>query len=85
KNVMMGGQVGTAGHISIADGSKIAGQSGITKTVKEPNKALSGTPAAEVSGALRIQAMSRNLPELEKRVKELEKLVEQFLAERVNA
>ncbi len=85
KNVMMGGQVGTAGHITIADGSKIAGQSGITKTVKEPNRSLSGTPAADVSSSLRIQAMARNLPDLEKRVKELEKMVEQLLAERVNA
>ena len=76
KNVMMGGQVGTAGHITIADGSKIAGQSGITKTVKEPNKSLSGTPASDVTSSLRIQAMGRNLPELEKRVKELEKMVE---------
>ena len=85
KNVMMGGQVGTAGHITIADGSKIAGQSGITKTVKQPNRALSGTPASDVSSALRVQAMTKNLPELEKRVKELEKMVELLLSERVNA
>ena len=84
-NVMMGGQVGTAGHITIADGSKIAGQSGITKTVKESNKSLSGTPASDVSSSLRIQAMARNLPELEKRVKELEKMIELLLAERLNA
>ncbi len=85
KNVMIGGQVGTAGHISIADGSKINGQSGITKTIKTPNKAHNGTPATEFSTSLRIQALTRNLPDLEKRVKELEKMVEQLLAERVNA
>lgn len=85
KNVMIGGQVGTAGHINIADGSKIAGQSGITKSIKEPNKSWNGTPAMDFSSYLRIQAMSRNLPDLEKRVKELEKMVEQLLAERVNA
>ncbi len=85
KHVMIGGQVGTAGHISIADGSKINGQSGITKTIKDPNKAFNGTPATEFSTSLRIQALTRNLPELEKRVKELEKMVEQLLSERVNA
>lgn len=85
KNVMVGGQVGTAGHINIADGSKIAGQSGITKSIREPNRSWNGTPAMDFSNYLRVQAMSRNLPELEKRVKELEKLVEQLLAERVNA
>ena len=85
KNVMMGGQVGTAGHISIADGSKIAGKSGMTKTVKEPNKSYTGNPAADVSSSLRIQALVRNLPDLEKRVKELEKMIDLLHAERANA
>lgn len=85
KNVMLGGQVGTAGHITIADGSKIAGQSGVTKSIKDPNKSFNGTPALDFSSSLRIQAMTRSLPNLEKRVKELEKMVEQLLSERVNA
>lgn len=84
KNVMIGGQVGTAGHISIADGSRITGQSGVTKSIKAPNKSFNGTPATDISNSLRIQAMTRNLPDLEKRVKELEKIVEQLLSERVN-
>ena len=85
KYVMMGGQVGTAGHIYIADGTRIAGQSGITKSIKTPNKSVNGTPATDITGSLRIQALTRNLPELEKRVKELEKMVEKLLSERVNA
>ncbi len=85
KNVMIGGQVGTAGHIQIADGSKINGQSGVTKSIKEPNKTFNGTPAVDFSTSMRVHAMSRNLPNLEKRVKELEKMVEQLLSERVNA
>ena len=85
KNVMIGGQVGTAGHIQIADGSKINGQSGVTKSIKEPNKTFNGTPAVDFSTSMRVHAMSRNLPNLEKRVKELEKIVEQLLSERVNA
>ena len=85
KNVMIGGQVGTAGHIQIADGSKINGQSGVTKSIKEPNKTFNGTPAVDFSTSMRVHAMSRNLPNLEKRVKELEKMVEQLISERVNA
>jgi UDP-3-O-[3-hydroxymyristoyl] glucosamine N-acyltransferase len=85
KYVMMGGQVGTAGHIHIADGSKIAGKSGITKSIREPNKSFNGNPATDFSSSLRIQALTRNLPDLEKRVKELEKMVNQLLSERVNA
>ena len=83
RNVMIGGQVGTAGHIYIADGSKIAGQSGVTKSIKHPNGSFNGTPAADFSSSLRIQAHARNLPDLEKRVKELEKMVAQLLIERV--
>ena len=85
KSVMIGGQTGIAGHLTIADYSKINGQSGITKNIKEPNRTLTGTPADDFTRSLRAQAHLRNLPDLEKRVKELEKLVEQLLADRVNA
>lgn len=83
--VMIGGQTGIAGHISIADGSKINGKSGVTKTIKEPNKSFNGFPALDFTTSMRISAASRNLPEMEKRIKELEKLVEQLISERVNA
>jgi UDP-3-O-[3-hydroxymyristoyl] glucosamine N-acyltransferase len=85
KNVMMGGQVGMVGHITIADGTKIAGQSGLMKSIKEPNKSLIGTPAMDVSYALRSQVVMRNLPDLEKRVADLEKQVQQLLSERINS
>lgn len=85
KNVQIGGQAGVAGHISIADGSKINGKSGVTKTIKEPNKSFNGNPAFDFSASMRIHALSRNLPELENRVKELEKMVSQLLSERVNS
>ncbi|MBV9988580.1 MAG: UDP-3-O-(3-hydroxymyristoyl)glucosamine N-acyltransferase [Chitinophagaceae bacterium] len=85
KNVMIGGQVGIVGHISIADGTKIAGQSGISKTIREPNRSFIGSPAMDTTIALRNQVVARNLPELEKRIQDLEKLVEQLLSERINA
>lgn len=72
KNVMIGGQVGIVGHIQIADGSKINAQSGVSKSIKEPNSAVTGSPAYDYTSALRSQAVSRNLPEIEKRLKELE-------------
>jgi len=78
KNIMMGGQVGVAGHIQIADGVKIAGQSGVTKSVKTANLTLTGNPAGDQLTALRAQVQQKNLPALEKRVKELEILVQQL-------
>ncbi len=82
-NVMIGGQAGIAGHLQIADGSKINGQSGVSKSIKTPNKAVTGTPAFDYTASMRSQAVSRNLPEIEKRLKELEDLVKQLMAERV--
>lgn len=81
-NVMIGGQAGIVGHIQIADGSKINAQSGVSKSIKTPNTVVTGSPAFEYTSALRSQAVSRKLPELEKRIKELEKLVQQLLTEK---
>jgi UDP-3-O-[3-hydroxymyristoyl] glucosamine N-acyltransferase len=83
QNVMVGGQVGIVGHIQIADGSKINAQSGVTKSLKTPNSAVTGSPAFEYTSALRAQAAARKLPAFEKRIIELEKLIQQLLAERV--
>jgi UDP-3-O-[3-hydroxymyristoyl] glucosamine N-acyltransferase len=82
--VMIGGQAGIVGHITIADGSKINAQSGVSKSIKTPNTFVTGSPAYDYTAALRSQALSRNLPDLEKRVKELEKLIQQLLLEKQN-
>ena len=82
-NVQIGGQAGIVGHITIADGTRINAQSGVSKSIKTPNTTLTGSPAFDYTSALRSQAVSRNLPELEKRVAELEKLVQQLLNDRV--
>lgn len=78
KGVMMGGQSGTIGHIVIADGIKIAARTGITKDFKQAGITLSGYPAREQSAFLRAQVAQKNLPALEKRVKELEIMVQQL-------
>lgn len=77
RNVMIGGQVGIVGHISIADGSKINAQSGVTKSILSP-MAVTGSPAYNYAAALRAQAVSRNLPELEKRLKEMERIIREL-------
>jgi UDP-3-O-[3-hydroxymyristoyl] glucosamine N-acyltransferase len=84
KNVMIGGQAGIVGHIQIADGSRINAQSGVSKSMKEPYGTVTGSPAADYSSVLRSQAIFRNLPEMEKRIYELEKIVRQLMAEKMN-
>jgi len=84
-NVMIGGQAGIVGHLVIADGTKINAQSGVSKSIKTPNTAVTGSPAYEYTSALRSQALSRNLPELEKRIKDLEQAIQQLTAEKIIA
>jgi UDP-3-O-[3-hydroxymyristoyl] glucosamine N-acyltransferase len=82
-NVMIGGQAGIVGHITIADGSRINAQSGVSKTIKQPNTAVTGSPAFDYGAALRAQALSRNLPDLQKKIQELERMILQLMAEKV--
>ncbi len=83
-NVMIGGQAGLVGHLQLADNVKVNAQSGVTKSIKQKNAAVTGSPAYEYTSALRSQALTRNLPQLEKRIAELEKLVQQLLQEKVS-
>ncbi len=77
--VMMGGQAGIIGHLQIADGTRINAQSGVIKTIKTPNTAITGTPAFDYSAAVKSQAIARSLPEMEKRIKELEQQLKQLI------
>jgi UDP-3-O-[3-hydroxymyristoyl] glucosamine N-acyltransferase len=81
--VMIGGQAGVVGHIQLGDGAKVNAQSGVSKSI-DPGKAVTGSPAYDYTAALRSQATARKLPELEKRVKELELLVKQLQGEKVS-
>jgi len=79
KQVMIGGQAGIVGHITIADGSRINAQSGVSKSIKQPNHAVTGSPAFYYAAALRPQAVSNNPPQPEKRIAELEKIIHQMI------
>ncbi len=73
--VMIGGQAGIVGHIQLGDGARVNAQSGVSKSLAA-GKAVTGSPAYDYTSALRSQAVTRKLPDLEKRVKELEAIVE---------
>ncbi len=73
KYVVIGGQAGFVGHIQVANKVKVNAQSGVSKTVKKEGVFLSGTPAFEYRDELRSKLIFKQLPELEKRVSNLEK------------
>lgn len=72
KNCMFGGQVGMVGHIKIGDNVKIAAQSGIGKSVAE-GQILQGSPAFDVRTYTRAYVGFKRLPDMIKRINELEK------------
>jgi UDP-3-O-[3-hydroxymyristoyl] glucosamine N-acyltransferase len=70
--VVLGGQAGVGGHIAIGDRAMVGGQSGVTKDVPA-NTAVSGYPAREHSLAKRLYAHIALLPDLFRRVKDMER------------
>jgi len=75
ENVILGGQVGVVGHISIAKGSQVQAQSGISRTIVDEGKKWAGSPAVAYSNNMRSQVVVQRLPELEKKVEELTKII----------
>ncbi len=76
ENCIIGGQVGIVGHVSIAKGSQIQAKSGINRTIEEENKKWAGAPASHYQDHMRSQVVLQRLPELEKKIIELEKYLE---------
>ena len=74
-NCILAGQVGTAGHLTVGDGAVITAQSGVPNDV--PAHALySGYPAVENRDWLKMMAALNRLPELQRRVQQLEEQLE---------
>ncbi len=78
ENVILGGQVGVVGHISLAKGTQAQAQSGISRTIRDENTKVAGSPAFAYGSQMRSNIVIQRLPELEKRVIELEKLIAQL-------
>lgn len=80
ENVKIAGQAGIIGHIEIGDRAQVGAQAGVTKSV-EPGTAVSGYPARPHDQAMRLQAVLARLPELARRVRELEEELGRLRAE----
>jgi UDP-3-O-[3-hydroxymyristoyl] glucosamine N-acyltransferase len=72
KNCMFSGQVGIIGHLNIADGTIIAAQSGISKSIPKPGQAYMGSPAFNAQDYRKAYVHFRNLDNLLKRLEKLE-------------
>jgi UDP-3-O-[3-hydroxymyristoyl] glucosamine N-acyltransferase len=72
--VVLAGQCGVAGHITVGDRVTAAARTGIASDVPA-GKVISGFPSMDHGHWLRVQNIYKNLPELLKRVRELERKV----------
>jgi len=77
RGCILAGQVGSAGHLSIGDGTVITAQSGVPNDVP-PRAMYSGYPAVENRQWLKTMAALNRLPELQRRVRELEEEMERL-------
>ena len=74
RNCFLAGQVGIADHITIGDNVKIGSQSGIDRDVPS-GEIRFGSPALKGMGYYRSFAIFKELPELARKVRNLEKSV----------
>ena len=77
RGVWVGGQAGFAGHLEVGDKAIITAQSGTSHDIA-PGAVVSGSPAFENAAWLRSVAAFSKLPDLVRRVRELEKEIRQL-------
>ena len=73
ENCQIGGQAGITGHLSLANRIIIGPQAGVPKTIEEEGGVYFGSPIMDHRDFLRMSIALRKLPELVRRVNELEK------------
>ena len=78
REMMVGGQSGFINHLTIADKVIMAPKTTVSKNVTKVGEVLYGNPAVPISLGRRIVAARRNLPDMFKRLGELEHTVEKL-------
>ena len=72
--VVLGGQVGVTGHLSIGDGVQVAGKSAVVGDIAAGMR-VAGVPAIESDRALRNHLVFRDLFDMSRKLKSLEREV----------
>lgn len=70
-HVMLAGQVGIGGHLTVGDNVRVGAQSGVHSAIAANGQYL-GSPAIKSADFWRQTSLIRRLPQLKKRVQELE-------------
>jgi UDP-3-O-[3-hydroxymyristoyl] glucosamine N-acyltransferase len=80
-NCIFAGQSASSGHLTVGDGAIVTAQSGLPGDV-EPGAIRSGSPAIDNRLWLKVTAALNRLPELQKRVNQLERELGRALPEK---
>ncbi|HDS84983.1 MAG TPA: UDP-3-O-(3-hydroxymyristoyl)glucosamine N-acyltransferase [Phycisphaerales bacterium] len=72
---VLGGQAGVVGHIKIGNGVRIGAQAGVINDVPD-GATLVGAPAIDAGKARRAYSLIEYLPELRKKIRDLERRME---------
>ncbi|HYC29269.1 MAG TPA: UDP-3-O-(3-hydroxymyristoyl)glucosamine N-acyltransferase, partial [Chitinophagaceae bacterium] len=75
EHCQIGGQAGFAGHLTIAARSRINAQSGFGKSIDEPGKAWSGSPAREFQQHYRMLASMETLPAMQREIAAIKEIL----------
>ena len=76
---MFGGQVGLAGHITVGDNVQLGAQSGVPNSIPS-DKRMMGSPAIPAPNFARMVVAQKNLPDLMRRLQQLEQAVAKLSA-----
>jgi UDP-3-O-[3-hydroxymyristoyl] glucosamine N-acyltransferase len=77
RNVLLAGQVGSSGHLTVHEGATVYAQSGIGGDV-DAGARISGSPAFGASEWLRAATAFQKLPEMLRTIRELKKKVDEL-------
>lgn len=81
ENCVIGGQVGMVGHITVAKGTQVQAKSGINRSIVEEDKKWGGIFITQLQKHLKSTAIINKLPELDKKIFELEKKINQLISQ----
>ena len=82
--VVLGGQVGVRDHVHIGDGAALGGQCGVMNDIPAGVKVV-GTPGIEEKQQRLVWATTHKLPEMRRKMIQLERTLAALLAERSTA
>ena len=75
--VVMAGQAGVADHVNVAAGAQVGGQAGVNRDLDGGQRYM-GTPAMPLRLFAKVAAASKQIPELLRRVRRLERRISEL-------